>query len=76
MQTLTRHTAPDYWIAQIFGRKSARRGAVIRRSMAWVAREIGDQRFRAEVRDRGFHLLQTADQYIVVCHPGPVHILF
>jgi hypothetical protein len=76
MDKITRKTDADAWIAQLFGSKSARRGAVVRRSVRWVAREIGDARFREEVRRRGFHLLQTADQYIVVCHPGPIHLIF
>lgn len=67
--------AADIWLARIFAAKAAE-GQVIRRNIAWVDREIGRARFEAEVRRRGFHLLQTADQLIVICHSGPIHVLF
>lgn len=67
---------PDPWIDQIFSTKSARRGAVVRRSMNWVEREVGHVRFQEEVRRRGYHLIRTANQYIVICHNGPIDILF
>lgn len=64
------------WIVQIFSAKAVRKGAVIRRSMAWIDREVGRDRFMAEVRDRGFHLIQTADQFIVICHDGEIRVVF
>lgn len=64
------------WLDQMFATKAARRGAVVRRSQAWVDREVGRSRFENEVRNRGYHLIQTADQFIVVCHAGPIRILF
>jgi hypothetical protein len=63
-------------VRQLFGTKAALNGAVVRRSMAWVQREVGKDSFEAEVRRRGFHLIQTADQYIVICHNGPIRMLF
>ncbi|WP_037307375.1 hypothetical protein [Ruegeria halocynthiae] len=71
----TRHT-PDPWIAQLFSTQSAKRGAVVRRSVAWVEREVGHARFQNEVKQRGYHLIRTANQYIVICHNGPIDILF
>ncbi|KAA0921085.1 N-(5'-phosphoribosyl)anthranilate isomerase [Aquicoccus porphyridii] len=75
MQMVTRKTRADAWIDQVFSARAARKGAVIRRSIAWIHREVGQDRFFAEVRKRGHRLMQTADQYIVVCHNGPIHIL-
>ncbi len=66
--------ASEIWLARVFAAKAAD-GHVIRRNIAWVEREIGRDRFMAEVRRRGFRLLQTADQFIVVCHSGPIHVL-
>lgn len=57
--------SPDEWIAQIFSARAAQ-GGVVRRSIAWVDREIGRERFIAEVRRRGFHLLASSNQFIVV----------
>lgn len=70
-----RQTSAEAWIRLIFAAKAAE-GHVIRRNVTWIDREVGRDRFIAEVRARGFHLLQTADQFIVVCHSGPVRILF
>ncbi|SLN64366.1 hypothetical protein ROG8370_02975 [Roseovarius gaetbuli] len=76
MNMMTRHAPNEPWIAQLFSAKSARKGAVVRRSLAWVDREVGRDRFMQEVKCRGFHLIQTADQFVVVCHSGPIRILF
>lgn len=76
MDIVTRHTAPEDWIDQVFSAKSARRGGVVRRSIRWVDREVGRTRFVEEVRNRGFRLIRTADQFIVICHRGPIEILF
>lgn len=76
MQAVTRTSAPDYWIDQVFSAKAVARGGVIRRSIKWVDREIGRARFFDHVRRRGFHLIRTADQYIVICHNGAVYFEF
>lgn len=70
-----RKNPADAWIDLIFSAKAAE-GQVIRRNIQWIEREVGRERFVAEVRHRGFHLFQTADQFIVVCHSGPIHMLF
>lgn len=66
---------PDGWIAQIFSARAAQ-GGVVRRSIAWVDHEVGRDLFIAEVRRRGFHLLMTRNQFIVVCNRDPVSLLF
>ncbi|MFM2391540.1 MAG: hypothetical protein RLZZ437_3095 [Pseudomonadota bacterium] len=72
----TRNTAPDIWINEIFSAKAAANGGVIRRNRLWVENEVGRDRFIAEVRKRGFHLLETGQQLIVICHRGAVHMHF
>ncbi len=67
---------PNPWIAQLFSSRSARSGAVVRRSVNWVEREVGHLAFQTEVKRRGYHLIRTANQYIVICHNGPIDILF
>jgi len=76
MQVYDPEKQAQRWIDHLFAAKSARRGAVVRRSRAWVDREVGRRLFEAEVRRRGYHLIETADQFIVVCHNGPIRILF
>ncbi len=73
---LRRLTAPDSQIAEVFSAKAVTNGGVIRRNRAWVAREIGRDRFIAEVRMRGFHFLETGQQLIVICHKGSIHLHF
>lgn len=70
-----RHSDPAFWLNQIFAAKSAE-GGVVRRAIAWVDREIGRDRFCDEVRRRGFHLVMTENQFIVVCNRGSVRLLF
>ena len=67
---LLRRSDPEFWIRQVFSAKAVSAGGVVRRSRAWVDREIGFERFLAEVRARGFHLLQCGPQLIVICHHG------
>jgi hypothetical protein len=72
------HPAPpkaEDWLQQIFAAKAAE-GQVVRRNVDWVVREIGTTRFMDEVRARGFHLIQTADQFVVICHAGEIRMLF
>jgi hypothetical protein len=64
------------WVRQIFQTQAARKGSVVRRSVMWVEREAGRSAFEAEVSRRGYHLIQTADQYIIICHNGPIRLLF
>ncbi len=73
---MTSRPNPERWIAQLFSSRSARTGAVVRRSVAWVEREVAHAAFQNEVRRRGYHLIRTANQYIVICHNGPIDILF
>jgi len=76
MGHLIRTSDPESWIAEVFSAKAVAAGGVIRRHSGWVEREIGRARFVDEVRARGFHLLETGDHFIVVCHGGPVRMLF
>jgi hypothetical protein len=66
---------PDAWIRLIFSAQAAK-GGVVRRSIAWVDPEVGRDRFLAEVRRRGFHLLASSNQFIVICNRDPVQMLF
>ena len=76
MQIVTRTAPPTDWINQIFAAKAVHDGGVIRRRIDWVEREIGRERFEAEVRRRGFHLIETGHQLVVICHAGAIRLLF
>jgi hypothetical protein len=70
-----RHASPESWLRLVFAADAARKGGVVRRSTAWVEREIGRERFEAEVRARGFHLVECGGQFVVICSNAPFRIL-
>ena len=76
MNMILRPQDPDYWIADIFSAKAVQKGGVVRRNRIWVEREIGLTRFEDEVRKRSFHLLETGQQLIVICHSGQIRVVF
>ena len=74
-QQFPMNRSPEDWIGHIFSARAAQ-GGVVRRSIAWVDHEIGRERFISEVRRRGFHLLASSNQFIVICNRDPVQVLF
>ena len=40
-----------------------------------IDREIGRDRFIAEVRARGFHMIEAGGQWIVICNRGLVRVI-
>ncbi|WP_296376588.1 hypothetical protein [Yoonia sp.] len=48
----------------------------MRRNKTWVDREIGRDRFEAEVRLPGFHLIETTQQWVVICNRGNIRLMF
>lgn len=76
MQTRLRPHDPQLWIDQLFSAKAVQSGGVVRRNKTWVAREIGRARFEDEVRQRGFHLIETTQQLVVICNQGQIRLVF
>ena len=75
---MARRTIPNStaWISQVFGAQSANNGGVVRRSVADVKQFGGGlKRLKAEVRQRGYHLIRTGDQYVILCHKGDVRVI-
>ncbi len=72
---VTLKTHADHWLAQLFAAKAVANGGVIRRDRRWVRREIGKERFIAEVRQRGFHLIEAGEQWLVICTASPLRRL-
>lgn len=66
---------PEAWIRQIFAAKAVHRGGVVRRSVATVEREVGRERFMEEVEQRGFHLIECGEQFVVICNSGQIRLL-
>ncbi|MEJ6402983.1 hypothetical protein [Yoonia sp. 2307UL14-13] len=51
----------------LFRAKAAQKGGIVRRAVHDVEREVGRDAMIAEVERRGFHLLECAGQFIVIC---------
>ncbi|MEE9427436.1 MAG: N-(5'-phosphoribosyl)anthranilate isomerase [Paracoccaceae bacterium] len=75
MKLVTYRCDPDGWIEQIFSARSAKTGGVVRRSLAWVEREIGREYFETAVRDRGFHMIECGGQLVVICNAGGLKVI-
>jgi hypothetical protein len=68
-------SAGVYWLAHVFRAKAVAKGGVVRRSVAWVEREVGRQRLIDEVKSRGYHLIESGVQFIVICNHGQVKLV-
>lgn len=75
MDRLARSTSPDDWIRVLFSAQAVAKGGVVRRSAYWVDREIGRDRFIAEVKARGFHLVECGGQLIVICNQTGLRVI-
>lgn len=62
------------WMNQIFAAGQANAGGVVRRATADVERYIGLEELIAECRVRGFHVIETGDQIVILCHEGELAI--
>jgi hypothetical protein len=75
MEDILRQADPEGWIAEVFSPESVARGGVIRRDLRWIDRGIGRDRFIAELRARGFNLVETGGQRIVICNTGFLRVV-
>lgn len=66
---------PDGWIAHLFNSQAAREGSVIRRQVRDVERYVGRDVFLAEMRRRGFPVVENAGQFIIFCNQAPIRRL-
>lgn len=58
------------WLDQVFGAEQVARGGIVRRNKNDVHNLCSLADLLAEVRQRNFHLIETGDQYVVVCNSG------
>lgn len=66
---------PDQWLRQLFSAKAAIDGGVIRRQVCDVERILGRNSFEAEVRRRGYRMVENAGQYVIFCNREPVNLI-
>ena len=62
------------WVRQIFDAQQVDRGGIVRRSKADVEKFASFAEILAEVKRRGYHLIETGDQYVIFCHEGSLQI--
>ena len=58
------------WIDQIFEVASAANGNVVRRARVDVEKYASVTELLEEVQKRGFHLIETGDQLVILCNTG------
>jgi hypothetical protein len=75
MNTMLAVVSPDQWIIQLFSARAVAEGGIVRRKVADVERLMGRARFVHEVGRRGFHLIENAGQFVIICNRDPVHVL-
>ena len=56
------------WIEQIFEAHAVLNGGVVRRSVSDVEHYASRAALLAAVRQRAFHLIETGDQFVIVCN--------
>ena len=63
------------WLDRLFSAQAVAKGDIVRRSIAYVEREVGRGPFVDAVRARGFHLIECGSQFIVICNTGLMRVV-
>lgn len=75
MITATRYGPPETWVRQLFSSKQALCGGVIRRAAKDVDREMGRAALEREVRRRGWHMIETGGQVVIICSDDRLRVI-
>ncbi len=62
------------WLDQMFDAEAADRGDIIRRNICDVQQYASLTELLDECKARDYHLIETGDQYVVVCNSGVLKI--
>jgi len=62
------------WLEQIFRAGQVEKGGVVRRARGDVERCASLEELVEVARERRFHVLETGDQVVVLCHEGNLTI--
>jgi hypothetical protein len=63
------------WVRQIFQAQAVRNGGIVRRKIASVAHFASHDLLEAEVKRRGFHMVISGDQYVILCNKGDFQVI-
>lgn len=58
------------WIQQIFQSKIAKRGGIVRRKLSSIDRYASRAALKAACKDRGYHIVEHGDQWLIFCDPS------
>lgn len=67
--------SPDRWMSHIFSARSAREGGVVRRRSRDIERFVGREAFLAEMRRRGFQVIENSGHVLIFCNRDPIRRL-
>jgi len=62
------------WLEQWFSADQANHGGIIRRDRDWVQKFSSIQEVRDEAQQRGWHMIETGNQIVLLCHQGELII--
>lgn len=75
MTKLVRPLSPEGWIRHLFASQAALEGGIARRQVRDVERYYGSTAFLAEMKRRGFPVIENAGRFVVFCNNEPIHRL-
>ncbi|PRB01754.1 N-(5'-phosphoribosyl)anthranilate isomerase [Microbacterium sp. MYb64] len=62
------------WVDQMFRAQQSMSGGVVRRSIDDVMQYGALDEIIARAQENGWHVIETGDQIVVLCHPGSMQI--
>lgn len=65
---------PRAWLVNLFASEQALKGGVVRRDKKVFLKNCTIEALQDAVYDRCFHLIETDDQFIVICNNAPIKI--
>jgi hypothetical protein len=62
------------WIDNLFDAKIVKKEGIVRRNKSDVRFYSSFDELLEQVRERGYHLIETGNQYVVLCNKGAITI--
>lgn len=62
------------WINQVFEANAVNKGGIVRRNIGDVIKFASPDELIDEVKKRGFHLIETGEQFVIICNSGALKI--
>ena len=63
------------WLDQIFNSQIAQIGGVVRRKLSSIRRYSSEAELKAEVKRRGYHIVEHGNQWLIFCDQAAVRII-